>query len=162
MIGGLLDNIVGTVGGVLDLTVGIVENAPIDLVKFVQKRNRFLTLAQAVELVETTLEELTLDSLMKYTVFTDILKQKDKVRERADEIFLEHLQYHLDPKVLEALEWKKPTLDQDRLAMISGTKVKEWYTKYASLWVVLLTDYELPGKVKSNLIKADMQEMAAS
>ncbi|KAF2071650.1 hypothetical protein CYY_007025 [Polysphondylium violaceum] len=162
MIGGILDNVFDTLGGVLDLTTGVVESAPTDLVAFVRKLDPSLTLPQAIELVTTTLQKLTLNRLIDLTVLDTLNKQKDKVRERSDRIFLENIQYHLDTNVLETLKWKKPTLDQDRLAMISGTKVKEWYTKYASLWVVLLTDYELPGKVKSDLIQADMQQMAAT
>ncbi|KAF2071305.1 hypothetical protein CYY_007380 [Polysphondylium violaceum] len=147
--------------GLEELIEEILVRIPIDLVNFLQKLNAHLTLPQILEWIKTTIEELTLEGLLEFTVF-DLFKRKDKVRERADQIFLEHLQYYTDPKVLEALGWEKPTLDQDRLEMISDAQVKEWYTKYASLWVVLLTDYELPGKVNSNLIKADMQQMAAS
>ncbi|KAF2068246.1 hypothetical protein CYY_010428, partial [Polysphondylium violaceum] len=123
--------------------------------------NKKLAEEEAKSELQRQIDSMSIAEFESFSVFSDN-KEKDQARVKADQYFLEHVQYHIDPKILEILEWKKPELNAERLKILSSANIKTWYTNYAKLWVVLVADDELKGKIKSKVIKEDLQKMTSS
>jgi len=142
-----------------------------DLIKMLEnERKRLddqakaLAAAEAAAELKKNIAAMNIQEFDSFTIFGE-KKNYDIVRGKADNFFLENVQYHINPKVLEILGWSKPNLNADRLKIINdSSKNKAWYEKYARLWTVLLADdeSELKGKIKSKIIKEDLQKMSSS
>ncbi|KAF2069627.1 hypothetical protein CYY_009054 [Polysphondylium violaceum] len=127
----------------------------------IQINSALNTVNKILNPIEDFNNNMSIAEFESFSVFSDN-KEKDQARFKADQYFLEHVQYHIDPKILEILDWKKPELNAERLKIINSADVKTWYTNYAKLWVVLVADDQLKGKIKSKVIKEDLQKMTSS